>query len=336
MGMVSGVPYTSLVEVCTSLLHPARRTASRTFESAADVRIDEGLWSLVAVRNRDQRRQVEDDLDTLAALLHEAGVANISQSHIQAPRVSGSTVSSQPGNRCCCRSRGAHEGAFLHERLGQVAANEAVAPVTEHCGRTTSQRPPRLRSSSVRQTSAHSSSMGNAPTRLPWARSCKEQIRNRKLPAAGYQLEHLWREDVDAGVDQQVHRGFLTEPLKPSVADLGDAKRNLDCVWPDAKCRAVRAAGVKIEEASDIHLGHEVPFITKSGSGGGLDSKLSGPPVRAEPARARTQYGIRTEPRLRSGFSMTSESGSRTGRSDGLPTRRDAVPAVRGWAGRPR
>src|SRR2546425_7261559 len=96
-------------------------------ERAADVGIDKGLGSLIAMWNRDQRRQVEDDLDVPTTFLDESGVANVSQSHVQGTtHVRRDSIQPPQGALAVVKAEGPDDGARLHQCFSQVASDEAV------------------------------------------------------------------------------------------------------------------------------------------------------------------------------------------------------------------
>src|SRR5439155_4692019 len=88
-------------------------------ERAPDVRVDERLRRDVGVRDRDERREMEDDLDSVGGRLDEPGVADVAEPDVD--RASGLGLRLiEPAGRATrvIEAEGADAGALRDEPLG--------------------------------------------------------------------------------------------------------------------------------------------------------------------------------------------------------------------------
>ena len=194
MGFADGDAVRRPVDLAGRCVHhpAAARTpgALQHVERALHVGVHEALRGCIAVRDGDERRQMKDGVHTSARLLHEAGVADVTQPHIQAllDRRFGVVQPAQRSVRVV-EAEGAYVGAQRDEALGQMAPDEAVG--TRH--QDLASRPahglspsPRARRNSLGwPTSIQSSLMGNAPTASPRSRHSSTRVGRGKYVSFG-------------------------------------------------------------------------------------------------------------------------------------------------------
>ncbi len=109
-------------------------------ERADDVRLDVGARRHVRVRDRDEGREVEDDVDARGAGKDMLRVADVAEDDLGPPLADGSTERFgllEPSRRALrgVEAEGADVGAVGQQPLDEMAADEAVAAGDEH-GRT--------------------------------------------------------------------------------------------------------------------------------------------------------------------------------------------------------
>ena len=98
-------------------------------ERAADVGVDERGRRDIRVRDRDQRREVEHDLDPLGRALDDPRVPDVAERQLDTVSdIRGRLV--QPAGRAARRVQAerADVGALANQALDEVAADEAVGP----------------------------------------------------------------------------------------------------------------------------------------------------------------------------------------------------------------
>ncbi len=96
IGIVRAVPYTSLVEVCTTRRTPGAQRGLGDVERAEHVRLEEVARVHVRVRDGDLRAEVEDDLRALGGRRDRLHVAQVAEHDLDvAPRSPGRA------NRAC-------------------------------------------------------------------------------------------------------------------------------------------------------------------------------------------------------------------------------------------
>ena len=141
-------------------------------ERPAHVRVDERLGGDVRVRDRDERGQVEDDLDVLGRGRHEPGVADVPEPDVERRAGRRRHLVEPAGRRPrVVEAERAHVRPVGDEPFDEVAADEPVragdhdrSPAHAHPS------PSRARASWSRcPTSTQSSSTSNAPTGSPRA-----------------------------------------------------------------------------------------------------------------------------------------------------------------------
>src|ERR1700722_15128657 len=87
MALPDGQAGWSAIELTGGSLHDARNSAAarafKNVQGASNVGIDEGLRGDVGIRNRDQRCEMEDDIDIAAGFFHETSIANVTKYDVQ-------------------------------------------------------------------------------------------------------------------------------------------------------------------------------------------------------------------------------------------------------------
>jgi hypothetical protein len=95
----------------------------------SDVRVHEGLRSLVGIRDGDERGQMEDDVDAFADGLHESSITHVAESHLERfADLDLGPVQPPPGPLRVVETERTHLCAFADEALDQVTTDEAARP----------------------------------------------------------------------------------------------------------------------------------------------------------------------------------------------------------------
>ena len=152
--------------------HTGRPGGLEGVEGARHVGVDERLRRDVRVRDRDQRSQVEYDLDALGRGGHEACVADVAEPDVQGrPRRGIDLVEPTGRSARVVDAERPHVGALCDQPLGEVAADESVRSRDHDPGAAQVHVAiPRAAASCSRcPTSIHSSSISKAPTGSPAA-----------------------------------------------------------------------------------------------------------------------------------------------------------------------